>query len=148
VEYQISLELKFDIVRHYYIELKASELEDRPLPHEFVNVVRRNKKIECQTLALIKTNQKVCSSGYPHCSKLMLHRSQMRMKRSSCSVSLGMLALVLMLNVNLGHEQVQALIEVIRTHMSPLFKSCESIGLLDMVSCDKCQTLLGLTDSS
>jgi DNA mismatch repair protein MSH4 len=59
VDHQLSLELKFDLVRQYYIEIKASELDNRPLPLEFVNVVQRNKKIECQTLALMKTNQKV-----------------------------------------------------------------------------------------
>jgi DNA mismatch repair protein MSH4 len=64
VEHQLTLELKFDLVRHYYIELRASELESRLLPPEFVNVMKRNMKIECQTLALIKTNQKVFSAGF------------------------------------------------------------------------------------
>jgi DNA mismatch repair protein MSH4 len=96
------LDLKYDLVRQSYIELKASEIVNRPLPLEFINVVKKKNKIECQTLALVKVNQKISNA----------HNEVLDMSL----------------------KEVEALIETLRTQMSSLFKSCESIGMLDMLA--------------
>ncbi|KAJ4255775.1 MutS protein msh4 [Fusarium falciforme] len=51
-----SASLKYDNGRKYWFRLRAADFEGRPLPDEFINVVRKKDKIECQTLALIKLN--------------------------------------------------------------------------------------------
>ncbi|KAJ4370694.1 MutS protein msh4 [Neocucurbitaria cava] len=58
-EYDIQLDLKYDNARQFYIKIPASELEGRALPPIFTNIVRRKKNIECQTLELMKRNQKI-----------------------------------------------------------------------------------------
>lgn len=55
----MNLELKFDNARQYYIRINANELQQRPLPQIFINTFKRGKFIECQTLDLIKMNQKI-----------------------------------------------------------------------------------------
>lgn len=54
--------MKYDTARQYYIRIAVSELEDRDLPAVFINVFRRKNKIECQTLDLLKINQKIIDS--------------------------------------------------------------------------------------
>lgn len=61
-EYGLALDLKYDSVRHFYIRVPASEVEERPLPPVFTNVFRKKNMIECQTLELIKRNQKITIS--------------------------------------------------------------------------------------
>lgn len=39
-----------------------SALDDRELPEVFINIFRRKKKVECQTLELVKLNQKICDA--------------------------------------------------------------------------------------
>ncbi|KEF51995.1 DNA mismatch repair protein MSH4 [Exophiala aquamarina CBS 119918] len=58
-ETEIDLELKFDNARQYYIRVRAADLQNRPLPEIFINTFKRGKFIECQTLDLIKMNQKM-----------------------------------------------------------------------------------------
>lgn len=58
----LRLELKYDNARQYYLSLKASELEDRNLSPIFINVIRKNKKVECSTLDLRKRSQKISDS--------------------------------------------------------------------------------------
>jgi DNA mismatch repair protein MSH4 len=58
-EHQLPLQTKFDNTRHFYLRLRAEELEDRELPAIFVNVYRKKDMIECQTLDLVKYNQKI-----------------------------------------------------------------------------------------
>jgi DNA mismatch repair protein MSH4 len=60
--HQIGLELKYDTGRQYYIQIPVSELEDRDLPQVFINVIRKKKNIQCQTLDLVKWNQKITDS--------------------------------------------------------------------------------------
>ena len=57
-EYNIALDLKFDNIRHFFIRIAVSELENRPLPPVFTNVFRKKNMIECQTVELMKRNQK------------------------------------------------------------------------------------------
>ena len=58
-EHDRPLELKFEGGRGYYLRLPAFELEDRPLPPVFVNVVKKKKFVEFTTLELVKRNAKV-----------------------------------------------------------------------------------------
>ncbi|KAI9705759.1 MAG: MutS protein msh4 [Bogoriella megaspora] len=100
--YQLTLEMKFDNSRRSYIRLPTSELEDRNLPEVFINVFRRKNVVECQTLELMKINQKISDS---HAEVVMM-----------CD------------------QTVQNLITELRGQMSILFKICEAIAMLDMVS--------------
>ena len=68
---EMSLELRYDNVRHYYIRIRQADVRDRGMPADFVNVVRKKDKIECQTLVLAKLNSKVGrknESTLPHIS--------------------------------------------------------------------------------
>ncbi|KAG9700911.1 hypothetical protein KCU95_g662, partial [Aureobasidium melanogenum] len=60
--HKLQLDLKYDSARQYYLSLNASELEDRNLPPVFINVIRKNNKIECSTLDLRKRSQKISDS--------------------------------------------------------------------------------------
>ena len=62
--HNLALELKYDTARQYYIRIHASELEDRILPDVFINQFRRKNIIECQTLDLLKSNQKIMDSHH------------------------------------------------------------------------------------
>ncbi|RHZ65696.1 MutS family protein MSH4 [Aspergillus thermomutatus] len=55
--HNLNLDLKFDSARQYYISVSASEVET--LPETFINIYRRKNRIECQTLDLVKLNQKI-----------------------------------------------------------------------------------------
>ncbi|KAF1945409.1 hypothetical protein EJ02DRAFT_369214 [Clathrospora elynae] len=61
-EYDIRLDLKFETARQFYIKISTSELEGKVLPPIFTNVIRRKNNIECQTLELMKRNQKITVS--------------------------------------------------------------------------------------
>ncbi|KAJ5335004.1 hypothetical protein N7452_007407 [Penicillium brevicompactum] len=56
----IPLDLKYDTARHYYICIPAKH--QGPLPDIFVNVYRKRNFIECQTLDLVKLNQRITDS--------------------------------------------------------------------------------------
>lgn len=53
----MALDLKYDTARQYYICIPATDPE--PLPDVFINVYRKRNRIECQTLDLVKLNQKI-----------------------------------------------------------------------------------------
>ncbi|KAL4929214.1 MutS family protein MSH4 [Aspergillus undulatus] len=55
--HDLGLDLKYDPARQYYISLPATETG--PLPEVFINVYRKKNRIECQTLDLVKLNQKI-----------------------------------------------------------------------------------------
>lgn len=61
-EHGLPLQTKFDNVRQFYMRLPAAELEQRDLPAIFINVFRKKDVIECQTLDLLKRNQKIADS--------------------------------------------------------------------------------------
>ncbi|KAJ4339112.1 MutS protein msh4 [Didymella glomerata] len=58
-EYGIQLDLKYENARQFYIKIPSTELDGRGLPAVFTNVIRRKNNIECQTLELMKRNQKI-----------------------------------------------------------------------------------------
>lgn len=57
--HDIQLDLKYENGRQFYIRISKAELEGKPLPPVFTNIIRRKNFIECQTLELMKRNQKV-----------------------------------------------------------------------------------------
>lgn len=62
--HELSLELKYDTSRQYYIRIPASELEGRDLPNEFINSFKKKNIVECQTFDLLKWNQKIVDSHH------------------------------------------------------------------------------------
>lgn len=94
--------LKYDNGRKYWFRLRAADFEGRPLPDEFINVVRKKDKIECQTLALIKLNVRLADAAHE----------------------------VVLRSDNI----IQTLITDLRQEVPHLFRLCESIALVDMVS--------------
>ena len=56
--------MKYDTARQYFIRVPVSELEQRNLPDVFINVFRKKQIIECQTLDLLKLNQKIMDSHH------------------------------------------------------------------------------------
>ena len=62
--FELPLIIKFDHVRQFYIRCTVSELEDGVLPEIFINAFRKKSWVECQTLELMKLNQKVCVVTY------------------------------------------------------------------------------------
>ncbi|KAJ5104169.1 hypothetical protein N7532_004698 [Penicillium argentinense] len=55
--HDMALDLKYDSARQYYICIPTSESE--ALPKDFINIYRRRNRIECQTLDLVKLNQRI-----------------------------------------------------------------------------------------
>ncbi len=56
--------MKYDTARQYYIRIAVSELDDRNLPDVFINAFKKRNMIECQTLDLLKWNQKIVDSHH------------------------------------------------------------------------------------
>jgi DNA mismatch repair protein MSH4 len=53
----MTLDLKYDSARQYYICIPTGNPET--LPDVFINIYRKKNRIECQTLDLVKLNQKI-----------------------------------------------------------------------------------------
>jgi DNA mismatch repair protein MSH4 len=53
----MGLDLKYDNARQYYINIAAADIES--LPDVFINLYRKKNYVECQTLDLVKLNQKI-----------------------------------------------------------------------------------------
>lgn len=58
-EHNLPLQTKFENARQFYIRLHVDDLEQRDLPAVFINVFRKKDNIECQTMDLLKRNQKI-----------------------------------------------------------------------------------------
>ena len=63
-EHGLALDLKYEAARQYYIRISTNELIDRDLPPVFINVFRKKNTVECQTLDLLKWNQKIIDSHH------------------------------------------------------------------------------------
>ncbi|KAK7542311.1 muts domain V-domain-containing protein [Phyllosticta citribraziliensis] len=100
--HELALDIKFDSARQFYIQFDMADIDNRVLPATFTNIYKKKNKVECQTLEMMKRNQKVVDAHYEV--------------------------------VLLSHKTVQGLIERVRGHMATLFKVCESIGMLDMMT--------------
>lgn len=57
--HEIPLQMRYDEARQFYMTFPASEVEEKPIPEDFIHVFRKKKNIECQTLDLWKRNQRV-----------------------------------------------------------------------------------------
>ena len=56
----MTLDLKYENARHYYLRFLASDLDaSTTIPATFINRYKKGKHIECQTLDLVKMNQKI-----------------------------------------------------------------------------------------
>ncbi|KAJ5648719.1 hypothetical protein N7490_005091 [Penicillium lividum] len=55
--HDMTLDLKYDSARQYYICIPSAEPE--PLPDVLINIYRKKNHVECQTLDLVKLNQKI-----------------------------------------------------------------------------------------
>lgn len=95
-------ETKYDNARRYYLKLFESDFEGREIPEILINRFRKKGWIECQTLVLVKLNQRIEGS----------HQE-----------------VVLM-----SDQTIQELIDNIRGHIPTLFRTCESIAVLDMIT--------------
>lgn len=56
----MTLDLKYDAARQYYIWVPITEADT--LPDVFINIFRKRNHIECQTLDLVKLNQKIADA--------------------------------------------------------------------------------------
>lgn len=101
-EHNLPLQTKFENPRQFYMRLPASELAERDLPAVFCNVIKKKDMIECQTLDLMKRNQKIADST----NEVLL----------------------------MSDKAISELIAAVRQHMSVLFKICEGVAILDMIS--------------
>lgn len=52
-------EVRYDNARKYYLRLPEVEFEDRRIPDVLINQYRNKGYIECQTLELLKFNQRI-----------------------------------------------------------------------------------------
>ncbi|KAB5551011.1 DNA mismatch repair protein-like protein MutS [Coniochaeta sp. 2T2.1] len=62
-EHDIAAEKKFDNTRKLYLRLRAADFEHRQLPDELINRVQKKAYIECQTLRILKLNQRIDDSN-------------------------------------------------------------------------------------
>lgn len=61
-EHSIPFMAKFEPGRQFFLQVKEDELEDHNLPAVFINAVRKKGWVECQTLDLLKMNQKIADA--------------------------------------------------------------------------------------
>ncbi|CAJ2501252.1 Uu.00g041050.m01.CDS01 [Anthostomella pinea] len=61
-DHDIDSDLKFDEQRKFWLRLRQSDFEDRPLPAILINKVRKGNWVECQTLMLVQLNNRVTDS--------------------------------------------------------------------------------------
>ncbi|KAI0483324.1 muts domain V-domain-containing protein [Xylariaceae sp. FL0804] len=61
-ELDIASDVKFDKKRQFWMRLRRSDFEDRPMPDILINRVSKGCWIECQTLALMQLNNRINDS--------------------------------------------------------------------------------------
>ncbi|KAI0016423.1 DNA mismatch repair protein-like protein muts [Xylariomycetidae sp. FL0641] len=61
-DHDIATETKFDAKRGFYLRLRQSDFDGRPLPDVLINVVPKRGWIECQTLVLVQLNNRITDS--------------------------------------------------------------------------------------
>ncbi|KAL7935474.1 DNA mismatch repair protein [Trichoderma chlorosporum] len=101
-EFRVAASLKFDNRRMYWFRIPTIDLDMEKLPEEFINVIQKKNHIECQTLDLVKLNQRLLDT-----SNEIVMRSD---------------------------AVIRDLLKELRRQVSPLFRVCESIALVDMIS--------------
>lgn len=58
----VAVELRYDTGRFYYLRIPEDTLADREIPEVLINRYKQKKFIECQTLDLLKLNQRITDS--------------------------------------------------------------------------------------
>ncbi|KAL7911829.1 muts domain V domain-containing protein [Trichoderma velutinum] len=101
-EYRVAASLKFDNRRMYWFRIPTVDLDMNTMRQDFINVIPKKNHIECQTLNLVKLNQR------------LLDTSNEIVMRSDAAI--------------------RDLVKELRRQVSPLFRVCESIALVDMIS--------------
>ncbi|KAI1074924.1 muts domain V-domain-containing protein [Whalleya microplaca] len=61
-DHEIDADVRFDANRGYWLRLRQSDFEGGPLPDIFINAVRKGTWIECQTLDIVKFNNRIADS--------------------------------------------------------------------------------------
>ncbi|PQE12693.1 dna mismatch repair msh4 protein [Rutstroemia sp. NJR-2017a BBW] len=101
-KYEMQAETRYDNPRGYYLRFSENDFDGRAVPDILVNCFRKRGFIECQTLDLMKLNQKIADS----------HEEVILM----------------------SDKTVQELLDNVRSEVPNLFKVCESIAMLDMIT--------------
>jgi DNA mismatch repair protein MSH4 len=58
-KYELQAELRYDNTRRYWLRINENSLDGRTLSSIFINQFRKKGYIECQTLDLMKLNQRI-----------------------------------------------------------------------------------------
>ncbi|KFY04491.1 hypothetical protein O988_00757 [Pseudogymnoascus sp. VKM F-3808] len=58
-QYEMQVETRYDNARRYYLRIPETSLEGQTLPDILINCYRKKGFIECQTLNLVKLNQRI-----------------------------------------------------------------------------------------
>ncbi|KFY91214.1 hypothetical protein V498_05568 [Pseudogymnoascus sp. VKM F-4517 (FW-2822)] len=58
-QYEMQTETRYDNARRYYLRIPETNVEGRTLPDILINCYRKKGYIECQTLDLVKLNQRI-----------------------------------------------------------------------------------------
>lgn len=61
-ELGLAADLKFETNRRYWLRIRVSDLENGLIPAALINCVRKKDFIECQTLQMVKLNQRMTDS--------------------------------------------------------------------------------------
>lgn len=115
--YNIGLDLKYDNSRQYYIVISAKEVDT--LPDIFVNVFRKKTRIECQTLGLVKLNQKIMDAHDEVIN--MSNRAIQELIQNVCSEISGLFKVseaIAMLDMLAGFAQLAAFHDYIRPELT------------------------------
>ncbi|KAL6818405.1 muts domain V domain-containing protein [Trichoderma sp. SZMC 28013] len=100
--YRVAVSLRYDNRRLYWFRIPTADLDKDIIQREFINVIPRKNYMECQTLNLVKLNQRLFDT-----STEIVMRSD---------------------------AAIRGLVKELRRQVSPLFRICESIALVDMIS--------------
>ncbi|KAK4085152.1 uncharacterized protein Triagg1_142 [Trichoderma aggressivum f. europaeum] len=100
--YRVAASLKFDNRRMYWFRIPTADLNKDTIQRDFINVIPKGNHMECQTLNLVKLNQRLFDT-----SNEIIMRSDVA---------------------------IRDLVKELRRQVSPLFRICESIALVDMIS--------------
>lgn len=115
--YNIGLDLKYDNSRQYYIVISAKEVDS--LPDIFVNVFRKKSRIECQTLGLVKLNQKIMDAHDEVIN--MSNRAIQELIQNVCSEISGLFKVseaIAMLDMLAGFAQLATFHDYIRPELT------------------------------
>lgn len=62
-ELDLAGDIKYDNNRRYWLRFHVSDFECRMMPGVFINRVKKKAHIECQTLSMVKLNQRITNSA-------------------------------------------------------------------------------------